>query len=207
MMVPLIIDLAGRHVVIFGGGTVGLRKARYFCREAEVTVVSRSFLPEFSGLDLQCLEADLSVMDDPALAALVEGAFLVVAATSDREMNDRVGRAAREAGAHFNNAKGERGDTLIPSVVRGEEYLIAISTGGASPAVPRFLREHLQATYPHLDSMIRVEARLRAALKQTVPDQAARAAVLRAVLRDPEAWTWLVDGEGQAYERIKERYL
>ncbi|QSZ66013.1 bifunctional precorrin-2 dehydrogenase/sirohydrochlorin ferrochelatase [Methanofollis aquaemaris] len=206
-MVPLIIDLAGRHVVIFGGGAVGLRKATYFCREAEVTVVSRSFLPEFSGLGARCLEADLSTMDDNALADLLDGAFLTIAATSDEEMNNRVGRAAREAGALFNNARGNGGDTLIPSVVRGEEYLLAISTGGASPAVPRFLREHLEETYPHLDSMIRTEARLRETLKQTVPDQADRATVLRAVLHDPEAWAWLAEGEDKAYERIKERYL
>ncbi|QYZ78330.1 bifunctional precorrin-2 dehydrogenase/sirohydrochlorin ferrochelatase [Methanofollis formosanus] len=206
-MVPLIIDLAGRHVVIFGGGAVGLRKATYFCREAEVTVVSRSFLPEFSGLDVRCLEADLSDMDDDALAVLLDGAFLVVAATSDEETNNHIGRTAREAGALFNNARGDGGDTLIPSVVRGEEYLIAVSTGGASPAVPRFLREHLEAAYPYLDAMIRVEARLRDALKQTVPDQAKRAAVLRAVLHDPDAWTWLADGEDRAYERIQERYM
>ena len=44
-MIPLMIDLAGKKVVIFGGGEVGARKARFFAPEAEVTVISRSFSP------------------------------------------------------------------------------------------------------------------------------------------------------------------
>lgn len=206
-MIPLILDLTGRHVVIFGGGAVGARKAAYFCREARVTVVSLSFLPAIAGSGAACMEADIGALDDPAILALLEGAFLAVAATPDAALNDRIGRLAREAGVHFNNAHGETGDVLVPSVLRGERYLVAVSTGGASPAVPRFLREHLEETFPRLDAMIGVEERLRADLKKSVPGQDERSRILRAVLRDPDAWAWLAGGEDEAYRKIRERYI
>ncbi|WP_298667588.1 bifunctional precorrin-2 dehydrogenase/sirohydrochlorin ferrochelatase [uncultured Methanofollis sp.] len=206
-MIPLILDLTGRHVVIFGGGTVGARKAAYFCHEARVTVVSRSFLPAIVSSGAECIEADVDAMDDRTLLDLLDGAFLAVAATPDAALNDRIGRLAQEAGAHFNNAHGKTGDVLVPSVLRGERYLIAVSTGGTSPAVPRFLREHLEETFPSLDAMIGVEGRLREDLKKSVPAQADRSRILRAVLHDPEAWAWLAGGEDEAYRKIKERYI
>lgn len=206
-MIPLMIDLAARRVVIFGGGAVGARKAAFFSGEARVTVISRSFLPALLRPGIERIEAECAGMDESALEGLIGDAFLVVAATSDPGLNDRIGRAARSAGALFNNADGEAGDVLVPSVIRGERYLVALSTGGASPAVPRFLREHLEERFPHLDAMIGVEARLREDLKECVGSQEERQRILRAVLRDPEAWAWLSSGEEQAYQRIWERYI
>lgn len=206
-MIPLMIDLAARRVVIFGGGAVGARKAAFFSGEARVTVISRSFLPALLCPGIERIEVECASMDDAGLNHLIGDAFLVVAATSDPDLNDRIGRAARSAGALFNNADGEAGDVLVPSVIRGERYLLAISTGGASPAIPRFLREHLEAAFPHLDAMIGVQARLREDVKECVGSQEERQRILRAVLRDPDAWSWLSEGEERAYQRIWERYI
>ena len=49
-MIPLVLDLAEKRVVVFGGGAVGLRKAKYFKDEADVKVVSREFDPGFDSL-------------------------------------------------------------------------------------------------------------------------------------------------------------
>ncbi|WP_235855586.1 precorrin-2 dehydrogenase/sirohydrochlorin ferrochelatase family protein [Methanofollis fontis] len=201
------IDGAGRHVVIFGGGPVGARKAAYFAREMRVTTISRSFHEMFDNIPAERRRVDLGTMDEEDIATLLSGAFLAVAATSERTLNDRIGRAARRAGVLFNNADGERGDVLIPSVVRGEHYTLSISTGGAGPAVPRFLREHLQQTFPHLDAMIGVQERLRADLKAEVPDRERRQTVLRAVLSDPDAWAWIAAEGEEAYQKIRERYI
>jgi hypothetical protein len=41
-MIPLLHDFTGATVLVFGGGTVGARKARRFASEADVVVVSGS---------------------------------------------------------------------------------------------------------------------------------------------------------------------
>ncbi|WP_332449495.1 precorrin-2 dehydrogenase/sirohydrochlorin ferrochelatase family protein [Methanoculleus sp.] len=206
-MIPLMLDLTGRRVLIFGGGDVGARKAAYFSHEAEVTVISRSFSPDLDGLAIRRQEADLSAFPDPALRALLEGAFLAVAATPDPDLNDRIGRVCAGSGVLFNNAAGEPGDVIIPSVVRGGRYLVAISTHGKSPAVSRYLRMRLQKEYADLDRMIDLQDEVRSMLRETEPVQAERSRILWSILEDDEVWEALAADYGRARALAIERHL
>ncbi len=206
-MIPLMVDLSGRRVLIFGGGMVGARKARFFSPEADVTVISRSFSDECDVLPVRKRELDLSRMADIGIARLVEGSFIVIAATSDEALNDRIGKICREKGILFNNAAGETGDLLIPSVIKGEHYLLAISTAGESPAISRFLREYIQASLPQIDRMVVLQGRLRDAIQDKVPDTDTRRMILWEVLNDPTIWEALGKGEEEGWRMVKERYL
>ncbi len=201
------LDLAGRRVLIFGGGDVGARKAAYFEREAEVTVISRSFSPALDDLAIQRKEVDLSTLEDEALDRLLQNAFLVVAATSDPGLNDRIGRLCADAGVLFNNAAGEAGDVAIPSIIRGRNYLVAISTLGKSPAVSRYIRMRLEAEYADLDLMIDLQDEMRSALKDIEPAQERRSRALWSVLRDEEIWRVLASDYDLARALAMERYL
>jgi precorrin-2 dehydrogenase/sirohydrochlorin ferrochelatase len=206
-MIPLMLNFSGKKVVIFGGGDVGARKAGFFCPEAEVTVFSRSFSSRFSGMGAILVEKDLSGVSDQALLQLLTGAYLAVAATPDPALNDRIGALCRAQGILFNNARGERGDVLIPSVIRGGNFLLSISTGGKSPAVTRYLREYLQSSLPCLDRMIGLQERLRLFLVETEPAIQKRSAVLSGVLHDQEVWAALAEGEDAAWSLVERRYL
>jgi precorrin-2 dehydrogenase/sirohydrochlorin ferrochelatase len=205
-MIPLLLDLTGRRVLITGGGAVAARKAEAFVGEAEVTVVSRSFHPSLSER-VRRIEADLGDLDTAALASLCEGAFLVIAATQDPSLNDRICRAASAAGALTNNASGEAGDVHLPAVARGERYVIAISTDGGSPAVSRFLREAIERCWPQLDRMIELQARLRRELRSRLDDQEQRSSRLRQVLDDREVWAALGADDAGAWKLVEGRYL
>jgi precorrin-2 dehydrogenase/sirohydrochlorin ferrochelatase len=77
----------------------------------------------------------------------------------------------------------------------------------SSPAISRFIREHLEEAFPALDEMISLQQRLRAALKSAEPDQAKRDAILRQVLADPIIWTALSADTPDAWNLITTRYL
>jgi Siroheme synthase (precorrin-2 oxidase/ferrochelatase domain) len=113
-MIPLMLDLTGRRVLIFGGGGVGARKAAHFEHEAEVTVISRSFSPRFDGLSVRRHETDLASLPDDAIVELLDGAFLAVAATPDPALNNRIGRLCASAGVLFNNAAGNPATSSSP---------------------------------------------------------------------------------------------
>ncbi|MDN7013029.1 bifunctional precorrin-2 dehydrogenase/sirohydrochlorin ferrochelatase [Methanoculleus sp. FWC-SCC3] len=206
-MIPLMLDLTGRRVLIFGGGGVGARKAAFFEHEAEVTVISRSFSPELDALAIRRQEADLSVLSDETFQGFLQGAFLAVAATPDPGLNDRIGRLCAEAGVLFNNAAGVPGDVIIPSVVRGSRFLVAISTRGKSPAVSRYLRTRLEAEYADLDKMIELQEEVRSMLRETEPVQAERSRILWSILSDDEIRAALATDYGRARALAIERYL
>jgi precorrin-2 dehydrogenase/sirohydrochlorin ferrochelatase len=206
-MIPLFVDCSGRRIVIFGGGEVAARKAAYFSGKADVTVVSRSFVPAFDGLDVKRQELELGAVTDGELAQLLTRAFLVIAAVSDPAINNRIGKVCRAAGVLFNNADGESGDVILPAVTGGKNYTIAISTRGASPAISRFIREYIEEDFPALDQMIDLQARLREALKASEPDQARRTAILWDVLEDHTVWEALLTDPVTAWDEVRRRYL
>jgi precorrin-2 dehydrogenase/sirohydrochlorin ferrochelatase len=201
------IDLTGKKVVIIGGGEVGARKARFFAPAAEVTVISRSFSPHLSGIDVKRIPRDIRDLPDGKIRALLDGAFAVVAATPDPSLNNRIGTLCREKGILFNNASGDTGDLLIPSVIAGDHFLLALSTEGESPAVSRFLREHLQSTLPELDRMVALQGRLRKYLLDIEPDSRKRKDIVIKVLHDPSVWVALAKSEEGAWQIIEEKYL
>jgi precorrin-2 dehydrogenase / sirohydrochlorin ferrochelatase len=206
-MIPLFVDCSGRRIVIFGGGDVAARKAAYFSKKAAITVVSRSFVTAFDGLDITRQDLDLTTATGQDLAKILTGAFLVIAAVSDPDVNNRIGRLCKATGILFNNADGETGDVILPAVTRGENYTIAISTGGNSPAISRYLREQIEGTLPALDDMIALQNRLRDALKVSEPDQKKRAAILTKVLHDPTVWAGLTENRSDVWDDVRARYL
>ena len=206
-MVPLVLDLSGRRVVIFGGGPVGARKAAFFLGEAEVTVVSRSFGPEFDALQVRLISKDLKEVSDRDLAGILKGAFLAVAATDDAVLNDRIGKICRRAGIHFNNAKGTPGDVVLPAVAKGVHHAVAITTFGKAPGMARFLRERFEAEYPGLDPMIELTDRLRTELKGRIPEQAMRQEILGQMLADREVWDTANRDGDRAWALVEGRYL
>jgi len=206
-MIPLFVDCSGRPVVVFGGGEVAARKAERFSREADVLMVSRSFSARCRDLPARHRELDVKHVPDEAIAEIIGPAFLVVAALSDPEQNNRIGVICREKKVFFNNADGTTGDVIIPAVTRGNRYQIAISTGGESPAISRFLRQEIETRYPSLSEMIDLQHRLREALKSRKIPQAERQEILWKVITDLSVWEELDVSPARAWSDVEARYL
>jgi siroheme synthase-like protein len=83
----------------------------------------------------------------------LSGAFIaIVADTSDTEVNRAVSEEARQRNVPLNVVDVTHLCTWIaPAIVRRGDVIVAASTGGASPALARKMREELAGT-GHLDS-------------------------------------------------------
>jgi precorrin-2 dehydrogenase/sirohydrochlorin ferrochelatase len=206
-MIPLYVDCSERRIVIFGGGEVASRKAAYFAGKADVSVISRSFSPKMRSLDVRRHFLDVSTRTDGEIQELFAGAFLVIGALSDPAQNNRIGRLCRQGGILFNNADGEPGDTILPSVTGGNNYLIAISTKGSSPALSRFIREHLEGEFPALDAMVLLQKRLREYMKRAGTSPSRRNAIIGEVLKDRTVWDGLRTDPDLAWEQVRQRYF
>jgi precorrin-2 dehydrogenase len=206
-MIPLFVDCSGKRIIIFGGGEVASRKAAYFSREAEVLVISRSFSKKISLLPVRQKVLDVKTASDEEILKLITGSFLVIGTLPDPALNNRIGEICKNQQILFNNAKGNMGDVIIPSVTGGNNFLLAISTKGSSPAVSRFIREQVEIHYPALDEMVALQRDLREQLKKYEPSPARRNAVLREVLYDHTVWERLQQDPEQARRELMMRYL
>jgi siroheme synthase-like protein len=90
---PLAIDLTGLRCLVVGGGHVGARKALILANAgAEVTVLAPAISPSLQA----AVDVGLVVWRQEEWRSPVDGGFfLVVAATSDPALNDRIGREVR----------------------------------------------------------------------------------------------------------------
>jgi precorrin-2 dehydrogenase/sirohydrochlorin ferrochelatase len=206
-MLPLILDLTGRKVVIFGGGPVGARKAAFFNGECQVIVASRSFGREVREMDVERVEVDLATVSDEDLKRLTEDAFLVIAAVQDPALNSRVLALCRASGILCNSASGDPGDVIIPSVWKGKSHAVAVTTFGRSPAMARFIREKVALDAGEIDLMIDLQGRAREVLKAREPSRERRAAILWEIVGDKAAWKALDQGVDAAMEYVERRYL
>jgi len=201
-VIPLLHDFDGETVLVFGGGSVGARKARRFAREASVVVVS----PEFADSDFGDSER---VREAPAPDD-VPGWFdrtdpaLVVAATNDERVNDRIEEAARERGVLLNRADqhGERavGSVVVPATVRDDPVVAAVATGGASPALSRHLRQQVETEIDDAGAMADLTGELRTELQASGVDPDLRRDAVRAVVRSDAVWKALDSGVPKARE-------
>jgi len=140
---PIFLKLAGRHCLVVGGGAIGEGKiAGLLEAGAEPRVVAPEVTEKVQKWAAAAKIAWLARRFSPAD---LEGAFLVVAATSRPEVNDFVFREARQRGILCNVADDpERCDFYYPAVLRRGRLQIAISTGGSSPALAQRLRQDLE---------------------------------------------------------------
>ena len=139
--------LAGRRVVVVGGGPVAEAKVTGLLDSgAEMVVVAPEVVPRLAAL----AEAGAIVWVRRRVRRRHLGqAALVVAATASETTNARVYRHGRRAGALVNVVDDPgRCDVTVPAVLRRGPATVAVTTDGASPAAARFLREHLEKVLP-----------------------------------------------------------
>lgn len=200
-MIPLFHDLDGERVVIFGGGSVAARKAAYFADEATVVVVARVFEDRFQVIECDCRRTEI---DAELVESLVADAFLVVPATDDEQLNERIGAIAAAAGCLVNPVD-HRGGTVTPSTIDGSNITVAISTHGQSPATSKYLRKRLEPEIERADPMVELQASLRDRLADREASE--RHQILWEVLDDTEIWRALSDGDESRAETLVMEHL
>ena len=134
------LDLEGRDVLVVGGGPVALEKVEGLIPcGARVTVVAPEIAPELE-------EHGVALRRRRYRADDLDGHFLVVAATSTTSVNRRVFADAEARGMLCNVVDvPELCSFILPAVHRLDPIAVAISTGGASPALAQRLRDDIAA--------------------------------------------------------------
>lgn len=139
---PVGLDLTGMPCVVVGGGEVGTRKALLLRRTgARVVVVSPRITPT---LEEMVDGRKMVWIPEPFAPAHLWGAFLVVVATDDPEVNAAAAEAARKDGALLCDAtSAERSRVIFGATLNHRGVTVAVFTGGRDPAHARRTRDRI----------------------------------------------------------------
>ena len=145
-LLPMFIKLTGRQVLVVGAGKVGEPKIGGLLETgARIRVVALEATPavrEWARSGTIELELRAFANDD------LQGAFLVVAATAARTLNERIYREAHKLGVLCNVVDvPDLCDFFYPSIVRRGDLQIAVSTAGQSPSLAQKIRQQLEKQF------------------------------------------------------------
>jgi siroheme synthase-like protein len=141
---PVFIRGAALESLVVGGGRVAQRKVAALAKAgARVTVVSPDVT---AGLASMAKNSGITWIADRYRKKYLKGKRLVVGATNDEEVNERISRDSQKSGALVNIVDDPARCTfIVPSVFSKGPLTVAVGTGGAAPAVAAMVRRQLAA--------------------------------------------------------------
>jgi len=180
---PVFLDIAGKPVIVIGGGNIAHQKVVGLIQAgAEVTVVSPELNPEMASLEkagrFRHVERDYEPGD-------LEGYILAFVATDDRSVNATVAAEGKERRVWVNAVDDPPYcDFIMPGIAQQGDLIVAISTSGTSPAMARKMREEIEAFLTQdWALMLELAAEVRAELRE------------RGTLVDSEVWNKALDAD------------
>ena len=179
---PVNLNIADRPCLVVGGGAIAARKvgSLLFCG-ARVRVVS----PE-AGEDIRqlALTGEIEWQQRTYRTGDLEGIFLAIAATDRPEVQRQISDEAAGLPVLLNSVDDpEACDFQVPSQLRRGDLLITVSTGGASPAFSKQIKDRLEAEFGwEYGAVVTLLARLREMVVGNCRDTEAHARLFRDVL-------------------------
>jgi precorrin-2 dehydrogenase / sirohydrochlorin ferrochelatase len=189
---PIALNLHGKRCVVVGAGSVGTRKADGL---------------RVAGADVVVLSLETTGAFVPAQ---LDEAFLVIAATDNKAVNNAIIAAAQARGILCNNAAPEEdtdaenhfGDFVTMAQISDGDLLIGITTGGAGPSVTAKIRESIEAALGSgWGDFLTLYRQIRMRAKAKIADRAIRVARLRELAENPYVWQLV---KAREYEKARE---
>jgi len=142
----MFMKIEGRQCLVIGAGNVGEPKIAGLlgtgARLRVVALEASDAVREWARAGKIDLELRAFSPDD------LDGAFLVVAATASRSLNERVHYEAEKRGVLCNVVDvPDLCDFFYPAVVRRGDLQIAVSTAGQSPSLAQKIRQQLEQQF------------------------------------------------------------
>ncbi len=171
---PVFLDLRNKKAVVIGGGSVAERKALTLLScNADVSIISPKITRRLKRL---AKEEKVEYIKKGYKNKDIKDAFLVIAATNDKKINEAVARTVEKNRCLLNIVdKPESSNFIVPSLISRGDLTIAIATGGKTPALSKQIRKELQQIYGReYEVFIKTMGKVREKVLKSVPSEKAR---------------------------------
>ena len=158
---PVNLDVKNRQCLVIGGGGVGERKVKTLLEcGAKVTVVTTRATEHLQALASESrIQLKIRTYESADLAKK----FLVIGATNNEEINEKISKDAAKLGLLCNIAdRPAVCNFVLPAIVRQGDLMVAISTSNKSPAVARRIRQTLEKKFgPEYSALLNLMGAIR----------------------------------------------
>lgn len=162
---PVFMAVAGRRIVLSGGGDAALAKLRLLLKTtAKITVVSETVAPE---IETWAADGKLTLIRRALQPGDAMCAVLFYAANEDDDEDARVAALAHADGAKVNIVDNLADSQFItPAIVDRDPVVVAIGTEGAAPVLARAIKADLEEKLPvSLGTLARIGKTFRHAVE------------------------------------------
>ncbi|KAA9129813.1 uroporphyrinogen-III C-methyltransferase [Marinihelvus fidelis] len=182
---PIFMKLDGRQALVVGGGVIATRKAELVAKSgARIVMVA----PEFCDAAKTAAAAGGWSLHERAFVENdLDGCELAIAATANAAVNREVYRAARARHLPVNVAdQPALCSFILPAIVDRSPAVVAISTGGRSPVLARYVKGLVEKALPaRLGRIADTLGQMRADIHSRLPDTRSRRRFWERLLSGP----------------------
>jgi precorrin-2 dehydrogenase/sirohydrochlorin ferrochelatase len=200
------LDIRRRPCLVVGGGNVGTRKVATLLESgAQVTVVS----PDMSeGLQKLAGHPNLTLIRRAYRTEDLAGIYLVIGASSNAQLNRRIGREAGQRQILCNIVdQPDICSFVLPAVVRRGDLTLTVSTAGKSPALAKKLRRQLETQFgEEYAVMLRLMGNLRKRLLEDAHAPEAHKHIFESLLENG-LLDMIREGRRDAIDRLLQQVL
>ncbi|MBQ7705342.1 MAG: bifunctional precorrin-2 dehydrogenase/sirohydrochlorin ferrochelatase [Selenomonadaceae bacterium] len=187
---PVNINIENKKCVVVGGGKIAFDKVVGLLEAgANVEVIAPKICTE-----LENLRDKIKIVRENYSAEKISEGVILIAATNNSELNAQIAKDARAKHFLVNIVDDISSDFIVPSRIRHDDFLIAISTGGSSPAFSKFVRKMLeQELDENFGAAVEIISKYRQAVIKKIPTHELRIQFWQEILT-AEIWENIKSG-------------
>ena len=186
LLFPFFENIEDRRFLIIGGGRIAKQKLSVLLRFTDrITLVAEDFAPEGESLKVAEESSGPVLMRKRFSPEDLDLGDYIVAATSDRALNEEISRLAREKKKPVNVVDdAELCTFFFPALIRKGGLVVGVSTSGKSPAYAGHLRREIEALVPdHIEEILDTLESCRSWLPEILPAQRERGQFLKELMQ------------------------
>ncbi|SHK31727.1 precorrin-2 dehydrogenase/sirohydrochlorin ferrochelatase family protein [Tepidibacter formicigenes] len=180
MFYPMMINLKNKKVTVIGGGKVAFRKVKKFLEfDCDIKVVSPLYVDKF-----ESLKDKITIIEDEYKKEYIKDSFLVVASTSNKELNEDIAIYCRENNILCNVVDDiNLSDFIVPSSIKRGDLVISVSTMGKSPSLSSKIRKELEEKYDEeYEEYVNILGEMRALVLKKCNDESEKKKILNEIV-------------------------
>lgn len=196
---PFMIDIEGKNCLVAGGGKIALHKVKILVKfGVRIKVVATEICEELFQFPCAFQKREFEDGD-------IEGMDFVVAATDDEELNLYISKLCRQKNILINSVDMKDACSFIfPAIIQDKDLLVAVSTGGQSPAAAAYVKQTIQREIPgYYGEMIEQLGDYRKLVLETVDTSEKRKQVFNRLLEYGDNNSGIIN-EKKVFEMISE---